>query len=146
MSAKGPFGIIDLHAVAVPTTTVAADMLSSPSLILELPLPPSVNRTSGLRLGNEHQDVKAWRKSADAHLIYTRQSRHLRAIAGEVVIEISWATQMLGDIDNRIKHLLDYLQRLRVVENDSRCRELHVRYSGAHVGCRVRVRPWEWQG
>ena len=129
----------------VPACGQATILLSPvPELILDLPLPPSVNRTSGLRLGNEHRLVKAWRKAADAHLMYTRQSRYLRAIDGEVAIEIWWHSPRIGDIDNRLKHLLDYLQRLRVVEDDSRCRELHVRYGGAHVGCRVRVRPYSY--
>jgi len=75
-------------------------------------------------------------------LANTRQSSRIRAIEGPVVIEICWDTQTLGDIDNRIKHLLDYLQRLQIVSNDSHCRSLRVGFGTAPDGCRVRVRSW----
>jgi Holliday junction resolvase RusA-like endonuclease len=99
----------------------------------------------GDRLGNEHPKVRQWRKSADAHLLFTRQSKHLRLIEGPVAIEILWDTQTLGDVDNRIKHCLDYLERLRVLTDDCTVRDLHVKYGLAPDGCRVRIRPWDWQ-
>jgi len=134
----GPFDIVEVPAL-IPATY---NELPAADLVFDLPLPPSVNRTSGTRLGNEHPKVREWRRCADAHLIYTGQSRHIRAIEGPVVIEICWDTQTLGDIDNRIKHLLDYLQRLQIVSNDSHCRSLRVGFGTAPDGCRVRVRSW----
>ena len=139
---KGAFGIID---VSTPVVHHVDDDPQGKPLVIDLPLPPSVNRTSGLRLGNEHPKVKQWRRHADAHLIYTRQSKHLRAIEGPVCLDIWWDTQVLGDVDNRIKHLLDYLQRLRIVTDDSQCRRLVAEFGIAPDGCRVRVQPWHWQ-
>ena len=143
MHAK-PFGIVEVLAKIAEPQVPEPEILPKDALVLDLPTPPSVNRTSGDRLGNEHPKVRQWRRSADAHLLYTRQSNRLRLIGGLVTIDIWWDIQMVGDIDNRIKHLLDYLQRLNVITNDSRCRRLLVDYGTAPDGCRVRLRPWDW--
>ena len=113
-------------------------------LVLDLPAPPSVNRTMGSRLGSRHWLVKDWRRAANAHLLATRQSKHLRLITGTVSIKILWETQNLADIDNRIKHLFDYLEFLNVLDNDNRIRDLHVSYGLAPAGCRVSIRRADW--
>jgi Holliday junction resolvase RusA-like endonuclease len=143
MAQNKAFGIIDVPArIPGPAVLHGNGYCMDGLLVLDLPLPPSVNRTSGQRLGNEHPLVKQWRKSADAYLLFTRQSKHLKLIDGTVMIEIIWSGQMIGDIDNRIKHLLDYLQRLGVIANDSWCRRLLADYGTAPAGCRVRVHSW----
>jgi Holliday junction resolvase RusA-like endonuclease len=109
-------------------------------LVLELPAPPSVNRTMGTKLGSLHPLVKAWRRTADAHLLVTKQSKHLRLIEGTVFITIIWDISNLADIDNRIKHLLDYLQLLGIVTNDNKIRSMYVAEGRAPAGCRVTVR------
>lgn len=143
--AAGPFGIIEVLAEIPRHDSEESTVVEPPELTLDLPLPPSINRTSGKRLGNEHWLVKAWRRQADAHLMATRQSRYIKLVKGTVSIRIIWDLQNLADIDNRIKYLLDYLQRLGIVTNDNKVRGLHIDYGVAPAGCRVIVRPTVWQ-
>lgn len=113
--------------------------IDATELILDLPLPPSINRTSGKRLGNKHWLVTAWKRQANAHLIVTRQNKHLKLIKGTICIDIIWDIQNLADIDNRIKHLFDYLQWIGVVTNDNKIRDMHVGVGAVPAGCRVRL-------
>ena len=145
------FGIVD-----VPARIATAEIVSPPQqilnggLVLEFPAPPSINRAGAeWRLGNSASRVRRWRRAADAHLLVTGQHRKLdQRIDGYFTIDIVWdrhlADELNGDIDNRIKYLLDYLQYLRVFENDSLCRFMTVGYGNVPDGCRVRLRPWNW--
>jgi Holliday junction resolvase RusA-like endonuclease len=120
-------------------------------VVLDLPEPPSINRNSGFaKYGNRAPKVVAWRNLADAHLIYTKQNRKLgNPIQGYFEIDITWdrklRTGRKSDIDNRIKYLMDFLQDRRVFENDGNCQDMHLRFGAAPDGCRVRIRPWDWQ-
>lgn len=114
-------------------------------LLINLPLPPSINRVIGTRLGNKHRDVQCWIKQADAHLLRDpaawRQT-FARRLGGPFAVDIVWnRAQRDGDIDNRIKPLLDYVQRLELIRNDEDCEDLRVRWGCAPDGCRVRLWP-----
>jgi len=47
-----------------------------------------------------------------------------------------------ADVDNAIKPLLDYLQRVEVVENHKFCRKFTVGFGDAPLGCLVAMRSW----
>lgn len=113
-----------------------------PALVLDLPLPPSVNRVTA-RLGNSSTIVKTWIRQADFHVLLQKQRILDWHTAGAFALHVTWSEDSSGDIDNRIKILLDYLQRIELVENDRHCRHLTVCYGDAPEGCRVRLsRPW----
>jgi Holliday junction resolvase RusA-like endonuclease len=140
----GPFGIVEVLA-KVPQEVIEerVEVLRPQDIVLDLPLPVSVNRTSGSRLGSKHHLVKEWRRQANAYLMLTRQGKLLKLIPGTVFIEIVWDIQDIADIDNRIKHLLDYLQDLGVMNNDNKVAGLYVIKGATIAGCRVRVQPWQ---
>lgn len=118
-------------------------------IVLELPAPPSVNAIIGTKLGNSHSKVQRWRRAADAHLIYTGQHRKVgNPIVGDFTIDIIFdrivRSHRRGDLDNRIKALLDYCEHLRVIENDGKCDGITANWGRVPAGCRLTLRPREW--
>lgn len=120
-------------------------------LTLDLPLPPSVNDFQhvwqGSRLvplGNRSKCVKEFWKAADAYIFEQKQWIKLKAIKGLFAINIVWTKTEAGnsDIDNRVKPLLDYLQRIAVIDNDKDCRLMSVSYGRTNLDCRVTIVPW----
>ena len=140
------FGIVDVAARIATPEIVSPPQQILNGLVLEFPAPPSINRAGAeRRLGNSASRVRRWRRAADAHLLVTGQHRKLdQRIEGYFTIDIVWDRSLVGDIDNRVKYLLDYLQYLRLFEDDSLCRAMTVGYGNVPDGCRVRLRPWEW--
>jgi Holliday junction resolvase RusA-like endonuclease len=122
-----------------------------PDVVVDLPFPPSVNRL--WRATAEHGDASVylspiyvkWKDAADALLLSTKGWRR-KTIAGAFHIDIALCPpkgQKRGDIDNRVKAVLDYLQRVEVVTNDKNCHRLLVEWveqASAPTGCRVTVR------
>jgi len=146
------FGIREVLAEIPPSPLSSLDEINhlvTDSVIIDLPLPPSVNRLMA-RLGNKSTVVQRWIRVADAHLM-SRPAEWRRiqagAVKGPFLIHITWDREEFGisDIDNRCKVLLDYLQRICLIENDRLCRAMSVRFGVAPDGCRVRIRPWDWQ-
>lgn len=126
-------------------------------VILDLPLPPSVNRIAA-RLGNESSVVKKWITAADRHIMATGQRigwppgnaldhriKNSPRPDSPFVLEVIWTEDQAGkwDIDNRLKPLLDYLQRIGVTRNDKLCRKLIVVFGEAPSGTRVLIYPME---
>ena len=107
--------------------------------VLHLPMPPSVNRFTS-RLGNKSPVVTKWIKSADALLL--SQGRLPKKVKGQFEALIVWDEDYFGsrDIDNCVKPLLDYLQRIELIENDKLCRSLIVGWAVAPEGCKVEIR------
>jgi Holliday junction resolvase RusA-like endonuclease len=127
----------------------ASQLIDSTHLVFDLPRPPSVNRLMA-RLGNRSAAVERWIRAADASLMSNpAEWRRLQAgaIKGPFEIDIVWSRELFGriDIDNPIKVLLDYLQRIQLIENDRQARKLSAIFGTAPAGCRVRLRPWNWQ-
>jgi len=110
--------------------------------VFDLPRPPSVNRFVG-KLGNKSPAVVEWIAQCDRFVMATapRPYPHLK---GPFEIEVIWSVGEFGraDIDNPVKPLLDYMQRIEMIENDRYCRELVVRFGEAPAGCRVALRQW----
>jgi Holliday junction resolvase RusA-like endonuclease len=116
-------------------------------IVLDLPQPPSVNRFMK-KLGNKSPAVKAWTAEADYQLYAARAAR--RGTPSEIVpmkglFEAQFIFQRSsrgGDIDNRVKPLLDWLQRVGLIENDSMCECLICGRGRTPLGVRVRLREW----
>lgn len=119
-----------------------------PGFMIGLPRPPSVN-TFGMTvkggmykpLGNRSRGVQYWAVECDRLIMAMRPKPH--AVKGPFTIDITWRSTDFGvfDIDNPIKPLLDYLQRIELIENDKWCRRLSVSWGPAAMGCVVRVEP-----
>jgi hypothetical protein len=125
----------DLHLIVKP-----ADAGRPTGFVLDLPRPPSVNRFMH-GLGNKSPEVLAWIVQADRYVMAIRPRPRF---TGWFQAEITWDENDYGhsDIDNRIKPLLDYLQRVMIIENDRWCRRLVVDWGPVDLGCRVVVKPW----
>jgi Holliday junction resolvase RusA-like endonuclease len=60
-------------------------------------------------------------------------------IRGRFEIEIIIA-RTVGDLDNRIKGVLDWCQSRHVIENDKHCEKITVEWGEAPRGCKVILR------
>ncbi len=115
-----------------------------PDIVLDLPVPPSVNRTRrshgpGIRLVNE------WAKRADM-MVMARRRPIMRGewqLQGRFEIEITVSERCRSDLDNLPKSLIDYLRRIKIVRNDSPkyMRKVTLQWGDAPEGVRVTVRP-----
>src|SRR5882672_6547107 len=104
-----------------PTSLTLASIVDELGwFVLDLPRPPSVNRFTH-RLGNKSPEVLAWVKEADYCVMRVRPRPRF---TGPFEIKVTWNVDQFGrfDCDNPIKPLLDYLQRVMIIENDRWCR------------------------
>lgn len=95
---------------------------------VQLPPPPSVNRAfrNVISKGRvKTRSYREWRKAAVLS-IYA-QVRADRRIGGNVAVTISLPSTMKGDIDNRIKGLLDALVASRRIDDDKHVTTITVR-------------------
>jgi len=117
-----------------------------PDIVLDLPAPPSVNRTRRIDWKGKRQ-LTAWGNVADAYVLAAKgRSRSplvLRKIQRfELHILISENHTKI-DLDNGLKALIDYLRRIELIEDDGpkHMRRLVVEWGAARHGCRVTVKP-----
>lgn len=129
-----------LPSYADPPFAVPAD------IILDLPAPPSVNRTRRLDYSSL-RTVNAWKNVANAYVLAAkgRSVRPLRLVKisrFELHIVMSEHHSKI-DLDNGLKAVIDYLRKIELIEDDSpkHMRRLVVEFGIAPMGCRVTVRP-----
>ncbi len=135
-----PGSVGDLPSYEDPPFAVPLDT------ILDLPVPPSVNRTRKINWAHKRK-VEAWINVCDAYLLTakTRKDgpvRLTRIPRFELTITLSEDHTGI-DLDAGLKALIDYLRRRDVVEDDSKkhMRKVTVEWGHAPFGCRVTVRP-----
>ena len=93
-------------------------------LVLDLPMPPSVNTfqkdRNGRPLGNKSPGVKKWRDLCDGYLFERWKDIRPKAIVGYFVVRITWTSAERGHIDwdNPVKPLMDYLESRGIIPND----------------------------
>lgn len=114
-------------------------------VVIDLPAPPSVNRTrkldfSSLRISN------AWKNVANAYVLAAkgRAVNPLRLTKiSRFELRVVMGPDVKTDLDNGLKILIDYLRKIEVIEDDSpkHMRRLVVEFGDAPHGCRVFVRP-----
>lgn len=107
--------------------------------ILTLPLPPSVNRLTP-KLGSTSSVVKKWLAEVDPLILSLKPLPP--TIKGPYSLRVVFSVKQFGrfDIDNRIKVLMDYLERIEIVINDKFCIKLVVEFGFVPRGfCRVEV-------
>lgn len=112
---------------------------------LALPAPPSVNLFErdrrGRPLGNRSPKVQKWIGKCDAVFLTIRPRP--QPVHGFFIAVIMWDNRYLTvvDWDNPIKPLMDYLERLGLIDNDRLCYRGTVGFGPAPLGCVVRVQP-----
>lgn len=116
-----------------------------PDIILDLPAPPSVNRTRRIDWKGKAQ-LTAWGNVADAYVLAAkgRSVSPLKLIKiprFELHIVVSEHHTRI-DLDNGLKALIDYLRRIELIEDDGpkHMRRLIVEWGRAPHGCRVTVK------
>lgn len=116
--------------------------------VLDLPVPPSVNRIWRNNTGNNGSAVsrapayKAWIKEAGMALVLDGLLRGRRTIEGKftAIVEIN-RDAARGDLDNRVKALFDFAQSMLFIANDRNLEEYLVRWSAnPGRGCRLTLR------
>lgn len=100
------------------------------TITLILPLPPSANSLF-IQCGRKRvlsSDYRAWRLIAGTQLVQQMPAgaRQRPAVAGPVSVDIALPLKMRGDIDNRIKPLLDLLVEHDVMPDDHHVHALSV--------------------
>jgi Holliday junction resolvase RusA-like endonuclease len=113
--------------------------------ILDLPAPPSVNRTRRIDW-KMMPKFKGWTKAADAMVLAARSrtagNPQLRKVNGQFELKIVLsAAHTRIDLDNGIKWTIDYLRRIELITDDSPkyLRRLVVEWGMAPEGCRVTI-------
>jgi Holliday junction resolvase RusA-like endonuclease len=109
---------------------------------VNLPIPPSVNRLwrSGRRRVFRSKAYLDWIRAADLTVMARRQFPKLK-ISGPFEAHIVFAAAR-GDVDNRVKGVLDWAESREIIRNDSDCRRLVVERGEAELGCRLTLREW----
>lgn len=115
-----------------------------PWTTFELPLPPSVNRRVS-KLGNKSPEVLAWQKQADPCWLLIKRQQKIPTFFCKVQMHMICGVTENSDLDNRIKPMQDYLERIGVVKNDRLIRDTRSTDSEGSVPLGrviVRLRPW----
>jgi Holliday junction resolvase RusA-like endonuclease len=119
-----------------------------PDIVLDLPRPISVNRIwratrAGAGRVTLSPEYKRWKEHADQITMAMGQFRGLKQVKGKfealIVVE-----RCQGDLDNRAKGVLDWLQSRGVIADDKFCERLVLEWGNATTaphGCRVTVKP-----
>jgi Holliday junction resolvase RusA-like endonuclease len=105
-------------------------VVSDDDIALILPLPPSINKAwvpvrtrTGAKL-IKRANSKAWANAARWEVSIQRAHKQIAA-PFEAIIELP---KMRGDVDNRVKQLLDACQAGGAITNDRLCQRLVVEH------------------
>lgn len=115
-----------------------------PDIVLDVPVPPSVNRTRKIDF-RAAALVEKWKADADAMLMLSGQYRAAKRvpIGDRVELTIILDEQKCDlDPDNSVKAAIDYLRRIELIRNDDKrfMRRLVVEWGYAPEGCRLVLR------
>jgi Holliday junction resolvase RusA-like endonuclease len=135
---------------------MSVPLASDQDYAFDLPYPPSVNRiwrsstkSAGKNVYIAPSYVK-WKQAAGA-LLMTQRGWMMRRVVGPFSIDIALCPPKghpRGDLDNRIKAVLDFLQASTVISNDKHCQLICAYWAlpgMAPEGCRATVKPWQPQ-
>lgn len=121
------------------TSTVDRPFACPPDTVLDIPVPPSVNRTRRINRA-ALPELNAWKKHADMMLMANGQFRKAERFAGpyEVTIILD-EKQCKRDQDNIAKNAIDYVRALGIVRDDSPkyLRRTVIEWGTAPQGCRI---------
>jgi crossover junction endodeoxyribonuclease RusA len=113
---------------------------------IHLPYPPSVNRIwrsnkagTGTRRVSISPEYDQWKRAADRLAIALGSCRGVKKIAGKFEASIILQRRR-GDLDNRVKGVLDWAQSRELIADDKNCERLTVEWGEAPHGCRLLLR------
>jgi Holliday junction resolvase RusA-like endonuclease len=141
---------MSLTSYSDPPFACPPDPVIGGGIIIDLPYPPSVNRLWRSTAAEKNRVYLSpaytkWKDAADVLLLTTKGWRG-KTVTGAFHIEIALCPTAQGhprgDLDNRIKAVLDYLQRVEIIVNDKHCQRLLAQWvdrASAPSGCRVKV-------
>ncbi len=110
-----------------------------------LPWPPSVNIIWRRGRGRTYRNPKYMAWITEAGWVVKSMRPKPEMIVGPFSATITLIPpNRRGDMDNRIKVLLDFAQHMRLVENDKLCRDIRVQYGikNQAVGARLVLKPY----
>ena len=117
------------------------------AITIDLPYPPSVNHVWRFGKGRAYRSAKyiAWIEEASL-LWITQKSKQPKKIAGPFSLElqVNPPDKRRRDLDNVLKPVLDLVQNLTIVSDDSLCGRLLVERcskDAAPLGARLVLRP-----
>jgi Holliday junction resolvase RusA-like endonuclease len=115
-------------------------------IAVELPTPPSTNslwrQTAGSKASGTitlSEKYKAWKRQADMQVMAAGTLRGFKTITGKFEARIILARGP-GDLDNRIKSVLDWAQSREIIGNDKHCERITAEWGDAPTGCRLVIR------
>jgi Holliday junction resolvase RusA-like endonuclease len=123
--------------------------MTTTSITIELPFPPSTNRLWRIVRGGKvalSPEYKMWKDQAER--LFVTQKRGLLAagakwpIIGPYRIDIVLDPGHRSDTDNCIKAVNDWLQAVEIVKNDRYCVAGSWRRGQTPHGCRVSVKAY----
>lgn len=117
---------------------------ATPGFTVELPVPPSVNVAFRNVPGKgrvKTADYKIWCNAA-ADILAVKVPKRCR-VAGKFEVAINLPAKMKGDLDNRVKGILDALVKSGLIDDDRFMEELHVCRRADQEWAVVIVRPME---
>lgn len=128
----------------VPPSTVDRPFGIGPDIEVHLPMPISANRLWRSRKAGKGRvslspEYKSWKVQADMLAIAMGSLRGVKKIQGAFEASII-IKRGRGDLDNRIKGVLDWAQSRELVRNDSECEKLTIQYGDAPHGCKLTLR------
>jgi Holliday junction resolvase RusA-like endonuclease len=129
--------MFDQPSFADPPFAIPADV------VLDIPLPPSVNRTRKVDwIG--HRKYTQWKRDAGMHLVANGQYRNAPRRLQQYELTITLDEQQCRlDPDNPVKAAIDLLRSLEIITDDTPkyARRIVIEWGKAVDGCRLTVRP-----
>lgn len=126
-------------------TNVDLPFLPAPDVVLDVPVPPSVNRLCRISYANRPL-LRRWKKTADMMLMASGQYRQAKAVKGPFELHVVLDERRCrADPDNVIKVAIDFLKRIELITDDSPkyARQIVIKWGEAPEGCRLILRGAE---
>lgn len=120
--------------------------------VLEMPFPPSVNDANKIGKSRKTGKVVVYGDKGksqflkDADKLLLAQQKDVKFVRGPFTYHITLNEKMRGptmDGDNRGKYVLDYLQRVGLIENDKLAEGGSWSWGPCEFGCSVIVKPYQ---
>lgn len=127
----------------VPPKTSDAPFHCPPDTVLDIPVPPSVNRTRKIDYASIAR-INAWKQAADAALWASGQFKAAQKRINRFELHVLLDEQKCRlDQDNGLKIMVDYLRRLEIIVDDNKkhWRKTTIEWGSAPEGIRLTVRP-----
>lgn len=115
------------------------------AVVIDCPMPPSVNRLWRHRRDRKKPYLDAryasWKRVFDSIIMATVPRPKVRGHFAATITLSAAKRKDNSDADNRVKALLDALQKCAIIENDSLADSVTVCWGHAPEGCRVMLIP-----